>query len=161
MTSQTSSATRSTLVEKAAKAGLSRWKLETLTGLLGLQALLHHQQESARNISAENRHARKALWGDDTPTEDDGEDMQGGIVLGDVTHPTPVVIAGAPQGSGIGKLLAGLALGTLIPAAGVGGFLASQLLQPKPPAAAAQATTDETVDIGLGRLEDIMTEQQD
>lgn len=154
MSSVTSSETQSNLIDRARKAGLSRWKLETLTGLLGYRALAQHQSETAKNMAVENRHVRKQLWGDDGAEQAEGEDMGGHTILGDVTHPTPIVI-GQQSGSGIGKLLAGLALGTLIPAAGVGGFLASQLMRPAPPV--TQPTEDETVDIGLGRITDLDT----
>ncbi len=107
---------------------------------------------STKNQEAENKAVRQKLWGNDGSVED--EEM-GHTILGDVTHPTPIVI-GQQNGSGIGKLLAGLALGTLIPAAGVGGFLASQLLRPAPSVTQPVAPQDdETVGLGLLRFEDL------
>jgi predicted phage tail protein len=153
MHSQTLSET-SPILNKAAKAALSRWKLESLTGLLGIKALQDHQSETQKNMQAENQRIRKELWGYNEPAMSD--DMHTQTILGDVNHPAPIVIAGQQSGSGVGKVLAGLAIGTLIPAAGVGGYLASQLLTPKAqPPAAQQPVETETVDLGLLRLEDL------
>lgn len=148
MNSPTSSET-SPILNKVAKAAVSRWKLEALTGLLGIRALQNHQAETEKNMQAENRRIRKDLWGYDEPAMD--ADMQNQTILGDVTHPTPIIINGQ-QSSGIGRTLAGLAIGALIPAAGVGGYLASQALKP---AATVPAAEDKSLDIGLLRLEDL------
>ena len=138
---------------KVGKAALSRWKLETLTGLLGAKALQDHQAESQKNMQAENQRIRKGLWGYDEPATSD--DMHTQTILGDVTHPTPIVIAGQQSGSGLGKVLAGLAIGSLIPAAGVGGYMINQLLIPKPESPVVEPVENETVDLGLLRLEDL------
>lgn len=53
------------LINQARKAGLNRWKLETLTGLLGYRALRHHQTETEKNQRAENKAVRKQLWNAD------------------------------------------------------------------------------------------------
>ena len=138
---------------RVGKAALSRWKLESLTGLLGIRALQNHQSETQKNMQAENQRIRKELWGYDEPPSSDEMNQ---TILGDVNHPAPIVIAGQQSGSGVGKVLAGLAIGALIPAAGVGGYLASQMLTPKTqPPAAQQPVETETVDLGLLRLEDL------
>jgi len=131
------------------KSAVSRWKLEALTGLLGIKALQTHQAESQKNMQAENQRIRKELWGYDEPPVSDEMNQ---TILGDVTHPTPIVINGQ-QSSGIGKVLAGLAIGALIPAAGLGGYLLNQS-QPQKPAESTPIET-ETVDLGLLRLEDL------
>lgn len=149
------------LLQKAASYLERKGRLKLWSGMMANQSLQAHMERQNKNQEAEDAFVRKTAWGQQSPPAAEPPDM-GNTFLGDVTqtHPTPIVIAGAQQGSGLGKLLAGVALGTLIPAAGVGGFFASQLLQPKPPAAqpAGQPTTmtDETVDIGLGRLEDLL-----
>ena len=100
-------------------------------------------------MQAENQRIRKELWGYDEPPVSDEMNQ---TILGDVTHPTPIVINGQ-QSSGIGKVLAGLAIGALIPAAGLGGYLLNQS-QPQKPAESTPIET-ETVDLGLLRLEDL------
>jgi hypothetical protein len=155
MLSQPSSQTQPTLLEKAAKAGLARWKMESLTGLFALKALQKHQAETEKNIAAENRHVRKSVWGDDG-TMSEPEDMHSQTILGDVTHPTPIVIQGQQSG-GMGKVLAGAALGAAalgMPLAGVGGYLLSQHLQ-KPAAEVQQPADSEKVNLGLLRVEDL------
>lgn len=163
------------ILDQARKAGLVRWKLETLTGLLGIRALTHHQSETEKNQRAENAAVRKRVWGSDVGTGGGGneDDMAGSTILGDVTHPAPVIIAGGQQqSSGLAKTMAGLAIGALIPTAGVGGFLASQLVdrvpafhqQQQPSSTTVIQTTpeqSERVDVGLGKIEDYLKATQD
>jgi hypothetical protein len=152
MSSPTSS---STPVERIEKAAVSRWKLETLTGLLGLRSLQSHQQQSELNQRAENEHVRRSVWGFEEKAAQ-GDDMQSQTILGDhhITHPTPIILNNQPSGQtgSLAKTLAILAAGALIPGAGVGGYLASQLLKPKPE---TKAPADETLDLGLLRVEDL------
>jgi len=135
------------------KAAVSRWKLEALTGLLGVKALQAHQAETQKNIQAENQRIRKDLWGYQEPQE--GEDVNSQTILGDVTHPTPIIINGQQpsQSGGVLKTLAILAAGALIPGAGIAGYLASQLL--KPTTTETTAPEDQTLDLGLLRFEDL------
>lgn len=147
-----------TFPEQAKKAALARWKLETVTGLLGLRALQNHQHETEKNVRAENRAVRRKLWQDSDTDEPEESDM-GNTILGDVTHPTPVIVAGSNGGSsGLLKAAVGMAIGAMLPAAGVGGFLASQLLQQQPPAASQQQETppSESVGVGLGKIADYL-----
>jgi len=152
MTSTTSFET-SPIVDQVRKSALSRWKLETLTGLMGIKALQSHQAETEKNVQAENQRIRKDLWGYQEPKE--GEDVNSQTILGDVTHPTPIIINGQ-QSSGALKTLAILAAGALIPGAGIAGYFASQLL--KPTTTETTAPEDQTLDLGLLRFEDL--EQQ-
>ena len=152
MTSTTSFET-SPIVDQVRKSALSRWKLETLTGLMGIKALQSHQAETEKNVQAENQRIRKDLWGYQEPQE--GEDVNSQTILGDVTHPTPIIINGQ-QSSGALKTLAILAAGALIPGAGIAGYFASQLL--KPTTTETTAPEDQTLDLGLLRFEDL--EQQ-
>jgi len=149
MTSTTSFET-SPIVDQVRKSALSRWKLETLTGLLGIKALQSHQAETEKNVQAENQRIRKDLWGYQEPKE--GEDVNSQTILGDVTHPTPIIINGQ-QSSGALKTLAILAAGALIPGAGIAGYFASQLL--KPTTTETTAPEDQTLDLGLLRFEDL------
>ena len=127
--------------------------METLTGLMGIRALQSHQAETEKNVQAENHRIRKDLWGYQEPKE--GEDVNSQTILGDVTHPTPIIINGQ-QSSGALKTLAILAAGALIPGAGIAGYFASQLL--KPTTTETTAPEDQTLDLGLLRFEDL--EQQ-
>jgi hypothetical protein len=146
------------LLNQVRKAGLNRWKLETLTGLLGYRALQHHQRETEKNTQAENKAVRKQLWNADEPDEP-GEEM-GSTILGDVTHPTPIVVAGSGE-SGLMKTLVGLAIGAMIPTAGVAGFLASQLLTPKAVPTVQQREQDtETMELGLGQLSEFLQKKK-
>ena len=120
---------------------------------MGIKALQDHQAETHKNMQAENQRIRKGLWGYDEPAT--SEDMHTQTILGDVTHPTPIVIAGQQSGSGLGKVLAGLAIGSLIPAAGVGGYMINQLLTPKAQSPVVEPVENETLDLGLLRLEDL------
>jgi hypothetical protein len=159
MSSEQSLETSRDIVNQTRRAGLARWKLETLTGLLGIRALTNHQHETEKNIRAENRAVRRKLWQDADTEEPEDADM-GNTILGDVTHPTPVIVAGANGGSsGLLKAAVGMAIGALLPTAGVGGFLASQLLQQHPPAAVQpqqQQPSNESLDVGLGKLSDYL-----
>ena len=174
MSSATSLETSHDVLTQARKAGLARWKLETLTGLLGIRSLTHHQSETEKNQRAENSAVRRKLWGSqNNETGGSEDDMAGSTILGDVTHPAPVIIAGGQQSSGLAKTLAGLAIGALIPTAGVGGFLASQLVdrvpalqqlqQPPSSTTVIQNTPEqpERVDVGLGKIEDYLKATQD
>lgn len=137
------------------KAAVSRWKLETLTGLLGMRSLQNHQAETAKNVAAENRHVRRTLWGETEPTQS-GDEMGGNTILGDNINPTPIIVNGQ-QSSGVGKVLAGAAIGAAllgIPAAGIGGYVINEMLN-KPKAAPQTPVENETLNLGLLRIEDL------
>jgi len=103
-----------------------------------------------RNRQAESAWTRKALWNSDKSETDEMGNQQ--TILGDVTNPTPIVVTGS-QSSALGPLLAAL-LGAAIPGAGLAGYLLNQ--SPEPVVQAANL--DETVEIGLGRIEDYLSE---
>ena len=149
VTSTASSVNSPTFEERVKRTALNRWKLETLTGLLGYRSLKHHQQESEKNQEAENAAGRRAAWGDCGVNNADSD--MGDTILGDVTTTHHHQ---APASSGIGKALVGAAIaaGLIgIPAAGIIGYGVSQLMAAKP----AATTGDNTLDIGLGRFEDL------
>lgn len=145
------------IIEKAQKAGLARWKLESLTGLIGIRSLQAHNRMSQLNQEAENRAVRQRLWCNDGGASE-SEDM-GHTILGDVTNPTPIVIAGH-QGSGLGKVLAGAALGAAllgIPGAGVAGYLLNKAIT-KPEPQTTEPTEDTTIGLGLRKFEELHNE---
>lgn len=93
------------------------------------------------------------------PTNDREEDMRI-LSSGDVhvSHQSPQQQP-TPQGSGIGKVLAGAALGASllgIPGAGIAGYLLNQLQQrPQQQTTQQPQPTGETVDLGLKKIEDL------
>lgn len=108
------------------------------------------QKRQAANEEAENRWFRKTVGGGNVQAEN--EDEMGTTILGDITHPAPIIMPPSPQ-SNIGTIL-GLA-GTMA-AAAMGGYMYAnsgtqpqQVEQQQPP-----AFDDSTIKIGLGRLED-------
>lgn len=83
------------------------------------------------------------------------EEMQISIDSPVVNHHHPPQ---QPQGSGIGKVLAGAALaaGLIgIPGAGVAGYFLSKLTDKPAATQPAKPTTDDTVDIGLKRFSEL------
>ena len=145
-------------MKKVGKAALSRWKMETLTGLLGLDALSKHQSESHKNQQAENRHVRKSVWGSEVASQSDDDEMRN-IVLGDVNHPTPVVIAPQQQSNGIlqAALIAAAMASPIMAGAGLAaGYYMSQKPEAKQESPSFE---DGSVRIGLGRIEDYIKDE--
>jgi len=158
VSSATSSETQP-LLQQAKQAGLSRWKLETLTGLLGIEALQAHKQRQRRNLEAEERHLRRKLWGETEADTMKGEDMGNQTILGDYHSPQPLVIQ--PQSSsGILVPILCAALGTLGTAGDVGGYLlprwaaqvAAQQTAAPAPAERITETIRESISIDLGKI---------
>jgi hypothetical protein len=125
--------------------------LELWAGVIGTKAVEQQAEMSRRNQEAENRAVRRKLWRNDGGDQE-GDDM-GGTILGDVTIQQPA----APQRSGMSPLLAA-ALGVALPGVGIGGFLASQILNPADPAPVVEGV-DTSVKIGLGKLSDYLPDQ--
>lgn len=107
--------------------------------------------ENQKNREAESAYVRKNLWGAGEAKAD--EDDMGHTILGDVTYPAPVVISQPAQQSSsalplvIGMLASGLMGG------GAAGLATYMLTRDKSPVQ-QQQFNDETVQIGLGRIED-------
>ena len=115
----------------------------------------NHRQRTDANLSAEDSAVRRAMFGDNGGGQTAGEDM-GHTILGDVMNPTPIVIHSQPQPNGIGKALVGAAIaaGMIgIPAAGIIGYGVSQLMDRQP---AASTTEDNSLDVGLGHIGDLL-----
>jgi hypothetical protein len=135
-----------------------QWKLETLTGVVGYRMLDAHRKRTEKNLDAEEAAVRQKLWGESPGKKDEttGEDMGDQIVLGDLTHPTPIIVN--QPSTGLGKVLAGsaLAAGMLgIPGAGIAGYLLSQMQQKDKPVDVLPFTY-ETLDVGLSRIGDLV-----
>jgi len=145
--------------QQAKQAGLNRWKLETLTALMGIEALQAHKDRQKRNLEAEERHVRRKLWGETEADTMKGEDMGNQTILGDYHSPQPLVIQ--PQSSsGILVPILCAALGTLGPAGAVGGYLLSRWAAQVPaqqtaapaPAERITETIRESISIDLGKI---------
>lgn len=152
----TSSTTQQETIQEAEQTAVKRWKLETLTGLLGFKALQNHQRETELNTAAENSHVRRSVWGSKEESTEGADDMGSGgnIVLGDVQHPTPIVIAGQQSGgSDLVKGLAIAALGAAIPGAGLAGYFISNAMD-KTPAPVVLPIDQNDFSVGLGKIED-------
>ena len=156
--SETSSGT---FVDKVKKAALNRWKLETWTKTLGIQGLAASQQILQKNQEAMSRATRQQLWGEEERAE--GEEMPGHTYLGDVNHPTPVIVTGSQGSSSLAPLLAA-ALGMLGPAGAVGGYFLNQMMQQQPkvadqivqPGANTTVINRENLQMQLLREEDLI-----
>lgn len=124
-------------------------KLKAWMGVIANQKLHHEAQRQQKNQEAEERAVRKGLWG--SSESDEAEDM-GHVILGDViTEQTSKSTDSAL------KTIVALALaGTL----GAGGLLtgaaATYLLTKPQPTAPVPDTSDESVSLGLGRIEDYL-----
>lgn len=126
--------------------------LELWAGVIGTKAVEQQAQMSRQNQEAENRAVRRKLWRNDG-SDEEGDEM-GDTILGDIS----IVQPSAAQSRGVSPLLAA-ALGTMIPGVGAAGFFASQLLD-DPAAPPAVEFDDTSLMLGLGKLEDYITEQE-
>ena len=107
-------------------------------------------QDNLKNIQAESAAARRKMWGSEE-TNSEAEDM-GTTILGDVTHPTPIIInQSAPQKSMALPLVAGMIASGLMGGGAAG--LATYMMS-RQPQSQQQEFEDETVTIGLGRIDD-------
>lgn len=124
-----------------------RAKIQQLGELTAVQHMAAIARDNQRNIEAESAAVRRKLWGDESKAET--EDM-GTTILGDVTHPAPIVINQPAQSSSMLPMIAGMLISGLL-GGGIAGAAAYAI--------AKRPTTqptyqDETVSIGLGRIDD-------
>lgn len=120
-----------------------------------MQDLEDASEERRKNREAESAFARRQ-WGSDPAagSESDTDDDMRQTILGDVNHPAPIMVP-QPKSSIGPALLAGL-LAAGIPTAGLLGYLLAR--QSAAPSAEIDeaAFDDESVSIGLGRIEDYL-----
>jgi len=133
-----------------------RGKLNLWSGVLGAEQLEREQLSHARNREAEEAYVRKTAWGSTQGEADvsEADDMRQ-TVLGDINHPAPIIMP--PQQNNTLATLALLAA-SAVPI-GLGGAALGYMLRPsapEQPVAPMPAFDDETVTIGLGRIEDYM-----
>jgi len=149
--------TESSPVQKVVRYLDGKGKLEQWSGMMANQMLNNHRKEQQQNQAAESAFVRRQIWGE-TASAKTEDDMGDNIILGDNIHPTPIVFAPTQQPSqqqsgSLLKTMAILAAGALIPGAGIGGYLASQMLSK--PTTETTAPEDQTLDLGLLRFEDL------
>jgi hypothetical protein len=135
---------------------IKKGRIQTLGALTAVQDLRAKAAENQRNSEAESAHVRRSVWGEDVAKSTESDDM-GQTILGDVNHPAPIVIAQPQQQSNLLPIALAALAGLGIPTAMAGGAAAMYLLN-KPAATQQQPPTyqDETVSIGLGRIDDYM-----
>ena len=154
---------------EAAHKTVSYWekmgKLNLWSGILGVHQLRDNHVAHMKNREAEDAHVRKTVWGSEETGDEEPDDM-GNTILGDVTYPAPVIVpqqpTTQPQQSNVAPMLAGMALGASLlglPAAGILGYMLAQPDSTPEPAVESVEFADESVSIGLGRIEDYLKDQ--
>lgn len=134
-------------------------KIQSLMQLTEAENWEAMHAEQQKNREAESAWTRKNLWGAEEAANESEEMRQ--TILGDVNHPAPIVVAPSNSG-GLAQTLLPVLLGASlmgVPAAGIAGAaLMSSFNQPAVTQPAEQ--TDETVSIGLGKIEDYLKESK-
>ena len=114
-------------------------------------------EEQQKNREAESGYARR-FWGGGSGGESNGDEMADDdmrqTILGDVTHPTPVVISPPQQQSN--TLQTVLMAASLAGVAGMGGYMLANRDNTPPPQPNVAEFDDESVNIGLGKIEDYL-----
>lgn len=128
-----------------------RGKIQQLGELAAVQHMQAIAKDNQRNLEAESSAVRRQLWGSNESKANESDDM-GNTILGDVTNPAPIVI-NQPQSNLLPLALAALAAFG-IPTALIGGAAAAYMLTKQPATQTQPTYQDETVSIGLGRIDD-------
>lgn len=128
----------------------NRAKITNWTGVQAVQALEDGHEENMKNREAESAAVRRQLWGENSNSGGDPDEMRQ-TILGDITHPAPIIMPQQQQSPWPMTLLAAAV-------AGLGGYWLATKEQPQqqhePTQVPAVAYQDETISVGLGRLED-------
>jgi hypothetical protein len=127
-----------------------RGKIQQLAELTAVQQMQAIAKDNLKNMEAESAEVRRSLWGGGKNNEEETDDMAT-TILGDVTHPTPIVINQPPQQSNPFLPIAAAGLLGLL-GAGTGAAATAYLLSQKAQPVAPEFD-DETLTIGLGRIE--------
>ena len=111
------------------------------------------QKRQAANEEAENRWFRKTVSGDEMKV--DADDDMGHTILGDITHPAPIIM---PQQQPQQNPLMSMLLGAAMTAGGgaVGYYFANQNTPQVQEQTAPAGFDYETVSVGLGKIEDYL-----
>ena len=114
-------------------------------------------EEQQNNREAESAAVREKAWGVGSGGTMASDDEMRQTILGDVTHPTPVVIA--PQSN---TLQTALLAAALTAAAGIGGYMLAGKNKPEPVTPNPDVSFDDSsVTIGLGKIEDYLKKDAD
>ena len=127
-----------------------RGRLELAVGMLGLDRWREENRQDVKNREAEDGFVRKAVWGYDN--NDTAEEM-GDMYLGDVYPQMPQRPNGSLKTLATIVLGGALALGTGGAGIATGMYLLDKLQPDKTPAD-TDRRPDETVRIGLGKLDE-------
>lgn len=143
-----------TTKEKVTKYWEKMGRLNLLTGVIGAENIKRESDQHFKNREAEEAYVRRTAWGstgEESKSENEG---MRDTVLGDIIHPTPVVMPQQQQSSLLPAVL-GAMLGAGVPLAGLAGYMLNR------PATQAEAPAfdDESVNVGLGKLEDYLNKQ--
>jgi sugar (pentulose or hexulose) kinase len=150
-------------------------RIQQLAELTAVQDMRAKAAENQRNSEAEAAHVRRSVWGespgqngsssDSSDMSSTGSDMgMGNTILGDINQPQPptVVVTGGNSQQSMWPAAA-LALAAMLPVAGIGAAGAGAAAmyyfnQPEAkveqPIAPTLEYEDQSVSIGLGRLDD-------
>ena len=135
-----------------------RSKLSHLAALTAVEDLQAKAEESQRNNAAESAAVRRSLWGEELAKQAADDEMRT-TILGDVTHPAPVVISQPQQSSGLLPLALAAAM-VAPPIMGAVGVAAGYYFSQKPESKQeSPAFEDGSVKIGLGRIEDYLKDE--
>lgn len=131
-----------------------RGKIQQLAELTSVEHMQATAEEQRKNQESESAWVRKNLWGSDGTVKDDDEMRQ--TILGDVNHPAPIIMQQPASPSPWPLILA-----SMIPtaaAAGLAGYALNK--QPVAPEQRQVEFDDESVSVGLGRIQDYIAREQ-
>lgn len=111
-------------------------------------------RRQAANEEAENRWWRKTVTGEEQPSTDVEDDDMGNIMLGDVNHPAPVIFP--PPQPQSNTLQTAVMAAALAAATGMGGYMLANRNETPTPDPKVVEFDYESVNIGLGRIEDYL-----
>ena len=129
-------------------------RLNLLTGVMGAEKLKREADQHLKNREAEEAHVRKNVWGSEESEQSTSDESMRDTVLGDIHHPTPIIM---PQQSSAWPIIAGLALASLLPTAAIAGLAGYFFSRPDVNIESPEFD-DESVSVGLGRIDDYLNE---
>ena len=129
-----------------------------LVRLRSIEDMEHQWESQQKNREAEESHVRKTVWQSNEGDAVEDDEMRQ-TVLGDINHPSPIIMQPQQTQSQIASLLTGFAIAA---ASGLGGYYLAnkgstptETTDPQP-----IEFDDETVSVGLGRIEDYLQNNQ-
>ena len=131
-------------------------RLNLLTGLIGLS---NHQKmtiENQKNQQAESAYVRRTVWGETEENMPESDDMATQTILGDVTNPTPIVVAGSADSTLKTVAVLGMAGVMGLGGAGAGAAAMYWLSKQQPQAAPTTPIEQNDFSVGLGKIEDYL-----